>query len=696
MTTNKTKPADANACQDAVPSPVDAALLSPEEMERALHELREHQLELEMQNEELRRVQVALDAARARYFDLYDLAPVGYCTISEAGLIIEANLTAAGLLGVEWGALVKRPFTAFILKEDQDSYRLARNQLFATGEAQLCELRMAGNDGTVFWARLNGTLAREADGAPTCRIVLSDISEHKRADEELRESEERYHLLFESESDALFLIDTGTGLVIDTNRAALELYGYGRDELLTKKSWDLSAEPAETQRLTRETRICPGQVISIPERLHRKKDGTVFPVDITARNLTLKGKWCLLVAARDLTERKQAEEERALLEAQLRQFQKMESVGRLAGGVAHNFNNMLAVILGYTELAMGQVDPEQPLYADLGEVFKAATRSADLTRELLAFARKQTVTPKVLDLNETVAGQLKMLQPLIGENIRINWHPGADLWPVWVDPSQIDHIMVSLCVNAQDAIAHTGTLTIGTENRSVDYLHCAGHPHFAPGEYVMLSVSDDGCGINQDALEHIFEPFFTTKEVGKGTGMGLATVYGIAKQSGGFIDVHSEVGQGSTFSVYLPRNAGKAAKALIAGVPVPPTRRGEETILLAEDEPAVLKMTRKMLESMGYTVLAAGTPAEAIQMAREHAGEIALLLTDVVMPEMNGRDLARNILALHPRVKRLFMSGYTADVIAQHGVLDVGTHFIYKPFSREDLADKVRQVLDSQ
>jgi len=396
----------------------------------------------------------------------------------------------------------------------------------------------------------------------------------------------------------------------------------------------------------------------------------------------------------DVTERKRAEGEKARLEAQLRQAQKMESVGRLAGGVAHDFNNMLGVILGHADLAMEQLGSAHPVRADLTEIQAAATRSAGLTRQLLAFARKQTIAPKVLDLNETVGGMLTMLRRLIGEDIDLAWHPGANLWPVKVDPSQIDQILTNLCINARDAIADVGKVTIETGNATLDEDYCAHHAGFVPGAYVRLVASDDGCGMDKDTQAHLFEPFFTTKEMGKGSGLGLATVYGIVKQNQGFINVYSEPGQGTTFSIYLPRHVGKAEQARTDGAAA--AVRGHETILLVEDEPAILKLATTMLERQGYAVLAASTPGEAIRLARKYGGAIHLLMTDVIMPEMNGRDLAKNLLNGDPHLKRLFMSGHAADVIADRGVLDAGVSFIQKPFSVKELAAKVRETLDRQ
>jgi PAS domain S-box-containing protein len=395
---------------------------------------------------------------------------------------------------------------------------------------------------------------------------------------------------------------------------------------------------------------------------------------------------------RDITERVQAEAEREKIQAQLSQAQKMESVGRLAGGVAHDFNNMLTIIFGYTELALDQVGPDRPIFANLQEIRQAAERSADLTRQLLAFARKQPVAPRVLDLNETVEGMLKMLRRLIGENIDLVWRPGQSLGPVRLDPSQIDQLLANLCLNARDAITGVGQITIETGSAAFDEAYCAAHPSFTPGEYVSLEVRDDGSGMDQETLAKVFEPFFTTKEMGQGTGLGLATVYGIVEQNQGFINVSSEPGQGTTFKIYLPRHTAKVLP-LPKEEPVRPDPLGHETVLLVEDEPAILEIGKLMLENFGYRVLAASTPGQAIRLAEQYPGEIHLLMTDVVMPGMNGRELTQRLLSLYPNLKHLFMSGYSADIIASHGVFDESVNFIQKPFSMKDLAARVRQIL---
>jgi CheY-like chemotaxis protein len=374
----------------------------------------------------------------------------------------------------------------------------------------------------------------------------------------------------------------------------------------------------------------------------------------------------------------------------------MESVGRLAGGVAHDFNNMLNVILGHAELLLDDAPEGHPMRSDLEEISKAAQRSADLTRQLLAFARKQTVAPKVLDLNDTIESMLKMLRRLIGEDIDLLWKPGDALSPIRMDPTQLDQTLANLVVNARDAIGlNVGKITIETGRASFDEEYCATHAGYAPGDYVMLAVGDNGCGMDAETLSHLFEPFFTTKALGKGTGLGLATVYGVVKQNEGFINVYSELGQGTSFRIYLPVYRAEKSDREAGGAAGAAPERGNETILLVEDEPAILAMTTKMLTRLGYRVLAASTPGEAIRLAEQHAGQLHMLMTDVVMPEMNGRDLAKRLLALYPGLKRLFMSGYTADVIAHQGVLDEGVNFIQKPFAMRDLSQMVRAALDS-
>ncbi len=377
------------------------------------------------------------------------------------------------------------------------------------------------------------------------------------------------------------------------------------------------------------------------------------------------------------------------------QAQKLEAVGRLAGGVAHDFNNMLGVMIGYLELVEQELGPDHPVRPDLDEIAAAARRSADLTRQLLAFARKQTIAPRVLDLNRAVEGTLNMLQRLIGEDKQLAWMPRRELWPVKMDPAQLDQILANLCINARDAMDGPGTITIETDQTTLDAAYCAERADCRPGDYVVLAVSDQGRGMDAATRNKVFEPFFTTKDLGQGTGLGLATVYGIVKQNQGLIHLYSEPGRGTSVRIYLPRHTGpQRAGDEPAGERLPAGRG--ETVLLVEDEPAVIKLAAKILSGLGYRVLSAGTPGQALAEAEQHGAAIDLLLTDVVMPEMTGSQLADRLREKTPGLRVLHMSGYTENVIAQHGVLDQDLHFLAKPFTRRELALKVREVLDGR
>jgi PAS domain S-box-containing protein len=506
----------------------------------------------------------------------------------------------------------------------------------------------------------------------------------------LQDSEKRFRTLIDYAADAIFLSDS-TGRLVDVNAQACRSLGYTREELLSMNVTDVDPQSGEeAHREILWPTLLPNQPATVVTK-HRRKDGSLLPVEIRVVLISLHDADHVLGFARDISTRLEAEVERHKLQEQLTQAQKLESVGRLAGGVAHDFNNMLMVILGYAEILASTGSIDADARAKIMEIKNAAQRSAGLTRQLLGFARKQTVAPVVLNLNETVGTMYEMLRRLIGENIELVWMPGPNLWPLMIDPTQVDQILANLCVNAGDAIGGAGRIVIETGNVAIDQAYCDQHPGFLSGEYVKMVVSDNGCGIEPENLGLIFEPFFTTKSLGKGTGLGLATVYGIVRQNGGFINVYSEPGTGTTFTVYLPRygeESGPRAEAC-----PPEICQAGATILLVEDEPRVLALTRRLLENLGYTVLPAATPGEALRLGAEQGGEVRLLLTDVIMPEMNGRELARRLLADLPALKCLFMSGYTANIIAHHGVLDDGIHFIQKPFSLKELREKLQEVL---
>ncbi|MCU0577955.1 MAG: PAS domain S-box protein [Desulfobacterota bacterium] len=609
-------------------------------------------------------------------------------------LLVYCSPSVERLFGFTPRELMGRP--AFEQVHPDDAERLlltAREAIAARLPALQAEYRYAHGRGGYVWVESTIRLLYDAQGGFAGAILGSrDVTERKNAENALRQSEARYRALFEANPQPMWVYDLETLSFLAVNDAAVAHYGFSREEFLAMTIVNIRPEEDVPQLLEVLNRPGEQRVDHSGTWRHCKKDGSIIYVEITSHGLDYLGHPAKLVLANDVTERKKAAEEKEKLQEQLLQAQKMESVARLAGGVAHDFNNMLSAILGHTELALLQDPPLESIREDLLAIQNAAQRSATLTRQLLAFARKQTVAPRVLDLNDTVAGMLKMLLRLIGEDIDLIWMPARGLWPVKMDPSQIDQVLVNLCVNARDAITDVGKITIETENITIDEAYCALHPGFACGDYVLLAVSDNGCGMDKDVLDRLFEPFFTTKEVGKGTGLGLATVYGIVKQNEGFINVYSESDQGTTFRIYFPRFGGEIQETMLAGEAALPRGRGE-LVLLVEDEAAILHMGRAMLEGLGYTVLTAGTPGEALRLAQGRRTEIRLLITDVIMPEMNGRELAQMLDHLKPGLPCLFTSGYTANVIAHHGVLDEGVQFLQKPFSLKDLARKVRQIL---
>jgi len=734
-------------------------------------------------------------------------------------LITENSTDLIGLMDLEGNAVYVSPSVKEIMgvepqqilgvnvfdsihPEDAPTSR-DRFQRALAGKTVTFRHRSRHEDGNWRWLEGWGRVV-QFRGRPHVLAVSRDITERKRGDDSLN----LFRSLLDYTNDSIEIIDSETGRFIDVNEKACRACGYSRDEYLTLSVSDI--DPMVASRSWDQMRdTVERNGFQIFESFHRRKDGSLFPVEVNVNHIHLERDYFLAVV-RDISERKRTEEyvrklsqaieqspvsivitdtagdiefinshfaestgytlaevlgknshilksgetsaeeyrqlwqtissggvwrgefhnrkkngelfweqatiaplrnadnrithyvafkeditKHKVLEEKFYQAQKIESIGRLAGGVAHDFNNMLGVIIGHAEIALSRLAPEDPLFASLKEIQKAANRSADLTRQLLAFARKQTITPSVFDLNLTVTGMLKMLRRLIGEDIDLVWLPASEELPVKMDPSQLDQILANLCVNARDAISGVGKVTIETHLAHISDEYCTVHPGFTPGDFVLLAVSDNGCGMDNKILGQIFEPFFTTKELGKGTGLGLATVYGIIKQNNGFIIVYSELDQGTTYKIYLPQYRISSEQTEKQDSELP-KQRGNETILLVEDELSYLDIARKMLESLGYRVLAVGLPTEAVRIAGNRPYDIRLLMTDVIMPEMNGRELAKKVASLCPEIGFLFMSGYTSDVIAHHGILEAGVNYIQKPFSLTDLAILVRKTLDGR
>ena len=884
-----------------------------------------------------------LRASEERFRRMFQHSAAGMVLVSPDFRFLQVNATFCAMLGYTEPELLGKTFQDVTLPEDRPvGAELTARVLSGETEMFHLEKRYLRKDGTAIWGLVSSTLIRDTRDKPLHFITqIQDVTERKRAEEALRESEEQYRELFESSSDALFLVDTATDRIVETNELASVLYGYGRDEMRARKATDISAEPEDTHRYVEEARTEPGRVFRIPLRLHRKKDGTVFPVEICARSFVRRERVLLLVSSRDITERKRAEEalraseerhrtvletamdgfwmldtggrllrvndaycrmsgysvrellamttsdlvvgetpssaaahvqrlmvkgeerfksrhrrkdgsafevevsaqyraaeggrlvvflrditerkraeealrdsemrlravldatpfpialvdvednviefwsrsalalfghtaptaeewyriaypdpdyrrevierwkpalekarlsthavnageyrvtchdgsvricelyaafvadrlmvtfnditgrkraeeERETLLAQLAQTQKMESVGRLAGGVAHDFNNLLTVINGYAAFLAEQLAVRDPLRGYALEIGKAGEHAASLTAQLLAFGRKQVIRPRATAVNGIVSDAERMLRRLIGEDIELVTRLTPGLGQVMADPDQIHQVIMNLAVNARDAMPNGGKLEIATAEVEVDRATAATHPDAAPGRYVRLRVTDTGMGMTEEVRRHVFEPFFTTKEQGKGTGLGLATVYGIVRQSDGWIEVESAPGRGSTFRIHLPLvDAGVAADG--TKPKAENVSHGDETVLIVEDQEGVRRLARIVLEAHGYRVLEAANGAEAQVAARGHAAGIDLLLTDVVMPGMDGRLLAEHLRKLRPNLPVILMSGYAEDVAANRGLLAGGLAYVQKPFTPGELAAKVREMLD--
>jgi PAS domain S-box-containing protein len=531
------------------------------------------------------------------------------------------------------------------------------------------------------------------DALASVADIISQGIERKRAEQELSNSEERYRDLVENAHDIIYSHDLD-GNYTSMNQAGQIITGYTREEALKLNLSQTVAPEHIVKARSMLSHKLEGEQVTAYEMEILAKDGHAVTVEVNTRLVTQDGiPVGVQGIARDITERKRLEIALHESEQQLRQSQKLEAIGQLAGGVAHDFNNLLTAINGYSALALRRLGNDHPISSYLEEIKKAGDRAANLTRQLLAFGRKQLLQPLALNVNDIVTDMIKLLKRLIGEDVQLITRPAANLKQIKADPGQLEQVLVNLVVNARDAMPMGGTVTIETANTILDGAYASSHLGVRAGEYVMLAISDTGTGMDQETQSRIFEPFFTTKEKDKGTGLGLSTVYGIIRQSGGNIWVYSELGKGTTFKVYLPLIADEVTKQNEA-IPAPLIKRGSETVMLVEDEDMVRKLASELLVDAGYTVLEANGGEEAIKLCTQHSAPIDLLITDVVMPKMSGKQVAEQLLVLHPETKVLFMSGYTDEAIVHHGMIDSNIAFIQKPFSERALAQKIRDVLD--
>lgn len=578
--------------------------------------------------------------------------------------------------------------------EIQGAIEKIENAIDSDASHYEAEFRLRHKNGSYIWIYSRAKIERDENGKASRLLGTHvDITAYRLAQEKLTHSHQLLDYIISHDRSAIAVHDRELRYIY-VSRRYMEIYKIGEENIIGRHHYDVFPDLPQKWREVHRKALA-GEILNAEDDPYPRDDGTVEWTRWECRpwyenDGSIGG---IIVYTEVITDRKNSEAEKERLIEQLGQAQKMESIGRLAGGVAHDFNNMLGVILGRAELALSNTNPASPAHDDLLEIFKAAKRSAELTRQLLAFARKQAVKPVLLDLNSTISGMTKLLKRLIGENIELLWEPGENLCDIMIDPVQIDQILANLAVNARDAIDSTGKLFIRTKNMVFDSGYCEIHPGFTPGRYVLTEVADTGRGMTKDVYDRLFEPFFTTKKPGEGTGLGLSTVYGIVRQNNGFINVYSEPDRGTIFRIYLPaaENCRDCRAAAVSGIPV---QRGNETILVAEDEESVRSLCLTILENYGYNVLAASTPDEALKLALEKGNRIKLLVTDIVMPVMDGKVLSEKIKTVVPGIRVLFMSGYTSDIISHHGIMEKGINFLHKPFSPADLAGKVREILD--
>ena len=624
----------------------------------------------------------ALRESQERLEELFEEAPIGYHEFDIGGRITRVNHTELEMLGHTAEEMLGQPVWKFVVEGETSRQAVLAKLAGSLPPGKGFERIYRRKDGTPLPVLIEDRLLRDAENRITgIRSILQDITERKRAEESLRLTQ----FSLDSAADAVFWLGPDAAFTY-VNDAACRLLGYSREELLRMTAHDVNPAHSKAVWPTQWAELKQQKPLTFEASL-RTKDARSVAVELTPNHFEFESKEYDCVFARDITERKH-------IEAHFRQTQKMEAIGTLAGGMAHDFSNLLTVINGYSSSLLRDLARDDPRRSDLEEINRAGQRASSLTSQLLAFSCKQVLQPRILDLNDVVTDMGRMLRRLLSEEIQLVVLTQPGLGRVKADLGQIQQIIMNLAINARDAMPQGGKLTIATANVDLDEDCIRGHAGMPAGPYVMLAVSDNGTGMDAETRARIFEPFFTTKEPGKGTGLGLSTVHGVVKQSGGFIVVDSELGKGATFKIYLPREGKKASK-LMGLAEEKLSLKGTETVLVVEDEPSIRTLAARILREQGYTVLEASNGAEALRMDQEFAGEIHLVLTDVVMPEMSGKALSSQIEAARPGIKVLYVSGYTSDVIVHHGVLGSDVSFLQKPFTEDALARKVREVLDS-
>jgi two-component system, cell cycle sensor histidine kinase and response regulator CckA len=643
------------------------------------------------------RAEGAVRDGESRYRDLFDRVPVGLFRADPTLRLIDVNLPLVKMGGFpDRESCLATDIRGLFVDPGDPGKILARME--DRKVVRRYEVRMHAPDGGSRWVEINARAVTGGDGGVLYyEGSLQDIEDRKVAEEALRETTQTLQTIIEASPLAIVVLDPA-GRVTLWNPAAERMFGWSEEEAVGRPNPIVPEENREESRRLRE-RVLGGETITGADIRRRKKDGSPIDINVFAAPLRdetgfIRG---IMSVIEDVTERRQAEEERRSLEEQLRHAQRLEAVGRLAGGIAHDFNNFLTVIEGYCGLLLLRMSDDASERKEVDGIRKAGDRAAALVRQLLAFGRRQVLQPKALCLNHVVSGMVPMLRRLIGEDIEILTVLDPGIWTVKADPGQIEQVLMNLAVNARDAMPGAGTLILETSNIRFDNARACGSFTVRAGSYVMLAVSDTGCGMDEETRTHLFEPFYTTKEPGKGTGLGLATAYGIVKQSGGYIFAYSEAGRGATFKIYLPRSADEESEAEPAAEETATSlpARGTETVLVVEDEDAVREMVCEILAKRGYAVMTARDGDAALRLSERHGGTIHLLVTDVVMPRMGGLELAGHLQSQRRGMKVLYTSGYTDNALAHRDILGRGVHFLQKPFSSDLLTRRVREALDS-